>query len=303
MNKNAFGKTGLEVTPIGFGGAEVGNSVSDTDKARELVHAVLDAGINLIDTAACYGDSESKIGEVASDRRDEFILVSKCGHPREDLPGESWSSELITASVDRSLKRLKTDHLDVVLLHSCDADQLASRDTVDALVRCKNAGKTRFIGYSGDADAAERAVGMDVFDVLETSVNVVDQQAIDRYLPTARSQRMGVIAKRPIANGAWRGLDKLHGFYKDYARPYAERIGAMGLTPETVGFDGSWIELALRFTLHQTAVSTAIVGSTNPDHIRKDVEVANDGPLPDEVVQALRDLWARHDDGSWVGQI
>ncbi len=217
--------------------------------------------------------------------------------------GEAWSAELVAQSVDRSLRDLQTDHVDVVLLHSCSIDKLADHDLLDALAACKQAGKTRFIGYSGDADEAEQAVAMKLFDVLETSLSICDQQAIDRYLPQARQNGLGVIVKRPIANAPWRDESAFYGDYINYARPYIERFRQMDFTPADVGFDGSWVELALRFTLGQPGVSTAITGSINPEHLRENVRIAADGPLGDEVADRLREIWNRHDDGSWEGQI
>jgi len=302
MDKRDFGKTGLKVTPVGFGAAELGNSIDDPDQATKLLHAVLDAGINVLDTAHCYHDSEVKIGNAIADRREEYVLVTKCGHNRGELEAEEWSADIVTESVERSLKRLKTDHLDVVLLHSCDKKKLADGHMLQALQKLKDAGKTRTIGYSGDGRDAEEAVEMDLFDVLETSVNVVDQQGIDRYLPIAEGRGLGVLAKRPIANGCWRGEEAFEGFYSEYVQPYLDRMKEMGLSPGKVGFDGEWAEMALRFTLFQIGVSTAIVGSTNPDHIRKDVEIAGRGPLPVDVVKAIRTLWKEHDDGSWEGR-
>ncbi|MFP4106343.1 MAG: aldo/keto reductase [Phycisphaerae bacterium] len=305
MLRHKFGRTDLEVTPLGYGSAEIGIGDVDQQQAGKILNAVLDAGINVIDTAACYGDSEVKIGKAISSRRNEYVLVSKCGHNREnmDLSHEAWSPELITESVEKSLERLQTDRLDVVYLHSCDADKLDNQDMLDALVKCKEDGKVRFIGYSGDAAGAEKAVGMDVFDALETSVNFVDQQGLKRYLPTAHHRNLGVLAKRPIANGCWRGLDAFEGFYRDYVKTYVERLDKMALTPEKVGFDGSWAEMALRFTVHQEGVHTAIVGSTNPDHIRGNVQMVDRGPLPEPVVAEIEKLWDQHSDESWVGQV
>lgn len=302
MDKRPFGNTSLEVTPLGLGTAEIGFTETSQADADRLLGEVLDAGINVIDTAACYDDSEVKIGRAIADRRDEYVLVTKCGHAVDDLNESAWSPELLTASVERSLRRLGTDHLDVVLLHSCDLQALENQAMLDALLRARQAGKTRAIGYSGDCSEARVAVGMEVFEALETSVNIADQQAITHYLPQARSQGLGVIAKRPIANSAWRKLDDFGEFYSDYAAPYARRIEAMQLTPQAVGFDGSWIELALRFTLFEPHVTTAIVGSTNIEHIRENIEIVRQGPLDRPVLQAVRDRWTKHDDGSWVGQ-
>jgi aryl-alcohol dehydrogenase-like predicted oxidoreductase len=287
---------------VGFGSAEIGQDWVTSEEASKVLHAVLDAGINVVDTAACYGHAEKRIGESIADRRDEYVLVTKVGHGGEELSLEEWTPELVEASVERSLVRMKTDYVDVVLLHSCDDETLDDQELLASLEACKQAGKTRTIGYSGDAVAAEKAVGMNLFDAIETSVNFVDQDCVDRYLTHARDNGLGVLAKRPIANGCWRDLDQFEGFYKDYIQPYVERREAMGLTPEAVGFGGDWAELALRFCLTQPGVDTAIVGSTNPEHIQQNVELVEKGPLPKDVNEAIRKLWHEHNDGSWLGK-
>ncbi len=301
MEKREFGRTGLRVTPVGVGTAELGDDDVDQATCDRVLNAALDAGINVIDTAACYG-SEGKIGLAVGGRRDEYVLITKCGHSVEGLDAPKWSGAIVRQSIDRSLRQLRTDRLDVLLLHSCTADRLKDDGLIEALAGCKQAGKTRFVGYSGDAEAAGLAVTMDVFDCLETSVSLCDQQALDRHLPEARRRDMGVIVKRPLANAAWRDASAFAGFYADYARPYIERLKAMGLTPRSVGFDGGWAELALRFAIFQPGAHTAITGSTSPDHLRHNVRIVEQGPLPEPVVAAVRDAWARHDDGSWTGQ-
>lgn len=302
MQTQPFGNTGLSVTPLGFGSAEIGQDWVSQEEASKVLHAVLDAGINVVDTAACYGQAEQRIGAAIADRRDEYVLVTKVGHQAEELGLEEWTPQLLEASVERSLSRMQTDHLDVVLLHSCEEETLDDQELLAALQACKQAGKTRSIGYSGDAVAAAKAVGMTLFDAIETSVNFTDQDAVDRYLPQAESGGLGVLAKRPIANGCWRDPEAFEGFYREYVQPYIERRKTMGLTPEAVGFDGDWAELALRFCLTQPGVRTAIVGSTNTDHIQQNVRLVEKGPLPNDVNDAIRKLWHEHNDGSWLGQ-
>lgn len=303
MEMREFGKTGLKVTPLGLGTAELGrcNVVDDAGCARVL-NAALDAGYNVIDTAACYG-SETRIGKAIGGRRDEYVLVTKCGHKADGRDAEPWSAAIVAQSIDRSLRDLQTDHVDLLLLHSCSADHLDDDNLLAALADCKKSGKARLIGYSGDSNEADKAVGMGLFDAIETSVNICDQQGVDRYVPAASGKGMGVIAKRPVANAAWRDESEFYGPYLDYARPYIERLQTMSFTPTDVGFDGSWIELALRYTVHQPGVSTAITGSIKPDHLAENVRIVEQGPLPAEVLNRLRDLWKQHDDGSWHGQI
>ena len=229
---------------------------------------MLDAGIGVIDTAACYKDSEEKIGHAIGARRDDYILSTKCGHRVEDDDPPEWSAPLIRRSLERSLRRLRTDHVDLLLLHSCTLEQLSNDEMLAALAGARRDGLTRAIGYSGDNAPARAAVEMGILDALEMSISLCDQQGIERVLPGARERGMGVFAKRPIANACWRDLREYDSFYQTYAAPYAKRLKTMGFTPGSLGFDGDWSEMALRFTLGCDGVHCALLGGTTLDHIQ-----------------------------------
>ncbi|PTY03743.1 aldo/keto reductase [Opitutaceae bacterium EW11] len=305
MRRHRFGKTGLSVTELGFGGAPIGTLQTAEQDVGAVVNALLDAGVDVIDTAAIYGGSEEAIGRTVAHRRSEFVLISKCGQAFPDLPGEAWSAQLISATIDRALKRLRTDYLDVMLLHSCDLDVLRRGDALGAVAKARQSGKVRFVGYSGDNEAAAYAVTLPEVAVLETSVNLCDQANIDRVLPLAREHDVGVIAKRPLANTAWRNPQELFGFYQEYARPYHERFLAMQLTAESLGFtDADWPEIALRFTLSQPDVSTAIIGTTKRANAGRNLELVRKGPLAPAVVKQIREAFAaaeKRSGRSWPG--
>ncbi len=290
MKQQSFGITGLSITPLGFGAGPIGYLATDQKEVEAIVNHLLDAGVNFIDTAAAYLGSEEALGAAVSHRRDEFILVSKCGQAFRDLPGEAWSKSVITATVDRSLQRLKTDHLDVMLLHTCDLEVLKQGEALGALVQARAAGKIRFLGYSGDNEAAAFAAGLPEVSVIETSLNICDQANLDTVLPVTRDRNVGVIAKRPIANAAWRPVEAFQGIYQDYAQPYRERFAAMKLTPQDLGFAGevNWSEIALRFTLSHPGVHTAIIGTTSAANAQRNLDAVAKGPLAPEVVEKLR---------------
>jgi aryl-alcohol dehydrogenase-like predicted oxidoreductase len=288
--RRAFGKTGLEVSPLGFGGAPIGYLATEQVNVARILNLLLDAGVNVIDTADCYEDSEDLIGRAVGHRRQDYVLVSKCGHQGEGLSGAEWSPALITQTVERALKRLRTDHLDVMLLHTCPLPVLEQGDAIAALAKARQAGKIRFLGYSGDNEAAVFAAGLPEVDVLEMSVNVCDQANLETALPKARERNLAVLAKRPIANAAWKSSQP--GLYAGYAQPYAERLRTMHLAPHELGFDSAtaamWPEIALRFTLAQPGVHVAIIGTTNPDNARANLEAADQGPLPAAAVERIR---------------
>jgi aryl-alcohol dehydrogenase-like predicted oxidoreductase len=304
METRTLGRTGLQVSALGFGAAPIGVLETDQAEVDAVLSLLLDSGVNLIDTAAGYRGSEQAIGQSIGDRRDEFVLVSKCGQAFDDLPGEAWSSELITATVERSLARLQTDFLDVMLLHTCDLEVLERGEALGALVRAREAGKVRFVGYSGDNQAGAFAARLSDVAVVQTSINICDQANIDEVLPAASECGVGVMAKRPIANAAWKDLNDQPGFYARYAETYTERLALMAIEPGEIGFEASdWAEVALRFTL-SCDIGTAIIGTTNPDHVRSNIEAASHGRLPEGAIERLREafLEAMLDAGEqWAG--
>ncbi|WP_427051447.1 aldo/keto reductase [Paenibacillus sp. TC-CSREp1] len=296
MELRNYGNTGMKVSTLGFGGSEI-RDASRADVELLLNHA-LDAGLNVIDTAECYGDSEEKIGEVLAHRRDEYYLFTKCGHAA-GVDGPDWDAKVLAQTIDRSLKRLKTEYVDVVHLHSCSEEVLRQGEVIEVLQRAKEAGKTRFIGYSGDTTDALYAIQTGVFDSLETSLNIADQEAIELTLPEARKRNMGIIAKRPIANAAWT-YDSVTE--EDYAYHYWKRLKELQydfLDEETQKV----VEIALRFTLSTDGIDTAIVGTAKPDRWQQNAALTAKGPLPQEQYDAIRARWKQVAAKDWTGRI
>jgi aryl-alcohol dehydrogenase-like predicted oxidoreductase len=296
MEKRQLGKTDMRVSVLGFGGAEIGFEGAAASTVSELLHAALDAGLNVIDTAECYMNSEELIGQAVSGRRKDYYLFTKCGHP-EGIPKEDWRPASILQSIERSLRRLRTDRLDLVQLHSCSEAELRKGDVIDALEKARDKGYTRYIGYSGDSLAARYAVECGRFDTLQTSISIADLEAIDLTMPLARERNMGVIAKRPIANAAWRWTTKPEN---SYYQPYWERFRKLQYdflrSPEGAS-------IALRFTLNVPGVHTAIVGTKKPGRWHENAELLEAGPLPSDQSEQIRARWREVADSSWVGQV
>jgi aryl-alcohol dehydrogenase-like predicted oxidoreductase len=297
IERRVLGRTGLGVSVLGFGGSEIGFERADAAVVRRLLDDALDAGLNVIDTAECYGDSEAVIGAAIAGRRRDLHLFTKCGH-FEGTGRDDWRPASLERSIARSLSRLRTDHVDLLQLHTCSEDDLRAGDVIAVLERARERGQARFLGYSGDGAAARCAVECGRFDVLQTSVNVADQEAIDLTLPLARARNVGVIAKRPIANAAWRAGRRPDNAYHhvywerlqrlDYdflRRPPAESIG-----------------VALRFTAAIAGVHTLVVGTTRPGRWRENAVWLEEGAMPPEEFERIRARWREVADGSWVGQ-
>ena len=294
MEKRILGKTGMNVTVLGYGGAEIGYRGVPEETVERLINGALDAGLNVIDTAECYVDSEEKIGKVVSRRRNEYFLFTKCGHDKE---GDHWNPKKMEEQIDRSLKRLQTDRVDLLQLHSCTEEQLRQGDVIQVIQQARDAGKTRFIGYSGDGQAALYAVQSGVFDTLQISVSIADQEALDLVLPFAQAKGIGVIAKRPIANAIWKESSKPAEYYQ----PYWERLHQLDYDFLRTN-SGQDVATALRFTLSGEGVHTAIVGTTKPERWKQNAELLQAGLLDRERIHAIRSRWKAVAAPDWVGQ-
>ncbi|WP_017812371.1 aldo/keto reductase [Paenibacillus shenyangensis] len=298
MEKRKYGNTDMQVSVLGFGGSEIGSGISQSE-VDQLLHSALDAGLNIIDTAECYGDSEELIGNALADRRDDYYLFSKCGHAA-GFEAPDWDRNMLEQSIDRSLRRLQTDHLDMIHLHSCSEEVLRRGEVIEVLQRAKQQGKTRYIGYSGDSADALYAIETGVFDSLETSVNIADQEAISLTIPGARERGMGIVAKRPIANAAW---TREQVEPQDYAFVYWNRLRDLNYTFLQDKDVQNSIKQALRFTLSIPGVDTMIVGTTKPNRWSENAALIADGVLSQEEFDHIRQRWFATAESEWVGQI
>ena len=297
MERRRLGGTDMDVSPLGFGGSEIGYEAVSQATVGRLLNAGLDAGLNVIDTAECYADSEALIGQAVAARRRELLLFTKCGHPRGFGSGD-WRPASLLASIERSLQRLRTDTVDLVQLHSCGEVELRRGDVITALETARARGLARYIGYSGDGAAARYAVETGRFDTLQISVSIADQEAIDGALPLARRAGLGVIAKRPLANAAWRtGGKPSNGYHHEYWRRLRDLDYEFLRGPLAES-----IATALRFTLSLAGVHTAIVGTTNPERWAQNAALLARGPLPTAEVETIRRRWRAVAGAGWTGQ-
>ena len=213
MQYRLLGNTGIEVSLLGLGTLKLGRDrqvryprsfeLPDDDQAAALIERARDLGVNLLDTAPAYGNSEERLGGLLADSRSEWIICTKVGEEFEN--GESrfdFSPEHTQQSVKRSLRRLHTDYLDIVLIHSDGSDVriLNELGTLDALLDLKQRGWIRTVGLSHKTVAgAERALHLDC-DVIMATLNsdATDEAAV---IAKAGDQRCGVLIKKALASG------------------------------------------------------------------------------------------------------
>jgi aryl-alcohol dehydrogenase-like predicted oxidoreductase len=292
-----LGRTGAEVSVLGYGAMELRGlprspEITDAD-AEQVLTAVLDAGINLIDTSIDYGRSEELIGRYIGSRRDEYFLASKCGCmlslPAGTTPPypHDFSAANVRAGVEQSLRRLRTDRLDLVQVHmSPSVDEMRAGDTVEAMQRLRDEGKIRFLGMSGTVPELPDHIAMGVFDVFQIPYSLF-QPEHEELVTRAADAGAGVL----IRGGAGRGtaandknwtVQPLGGA----DRPAEDIWEIAGLDELLDGM--SRHEFVLRFTISNPALSSTIVGTSSVQHLHGNVEIASRGPLPDDLYAEAR---------------
>lgn len=287
-----FGNTGLKISALGFGAGEIGDyTVSESD-SEKILNTVLDLGITLIDTARGYYASEERIGKYISNRRKEFILSTKVGYGIEGYA--DWSYDIILAGVDNALRLMKTDYIDIVHLHSCDLNILQRGEVIEALHKTIEQGKVKVAAYSGENEELKFAVDSNAFGSIQTSVNICDQIDIDGSIKQAKEKGMGVIAKRPIANAPWKFSKKPAG---QYGEEYWHRWKTMNLPEQK-----NWLDTFLRFTVFANGVDSAIVGTTNIEHIKANIKIIEKGPLDHELNNLIIEKF-RLNNQNWRGEV
>ncbi len=303
---STLGRTNLEVTKLGYGAMELRGGggrrgrTFDDESVGNVLNAVLDAGINFIDTSPDYGQSEERIGKYISHRRDEFYLASKCGCPiNQPPPAEGqrpphvFTRENVRAGVEQSLARMKTDHLDLVQFHASPARSvLEENESVEELYELQREGKIRFLGMSGTLPHLPDHIAMGVFDAFQIPYSALEREH-EQLISDAANAGCGAIIRGGVARGmpAAQGVD-LSGFPERFREMYEQRQQRWeGANLDDLMEGMSSMEFMLRFTISHPHMSTTIVGTANPEHLADNVEAARKGPLAQDIYsEALRRL-------------
>ncbi|TFE22601.1 aldo/keto reductase [Cohnella luojiensis] len=284
MERTQLGKTGLRVTKLGFGAMEIrgprvwnGRPVTDSE-SEKILNAVLDCGINFIDTAYDYGRSEELIGRFISHRRHEYILATKCGctlvdHGDHDETPHVWTRENLLHNIDTSLSRMKTDYIDLLQLHGPTVQQTEEGSLVEVLKEIQATGKVRWIGISTYLPHITSYIESGNYDTFQIPYSALEREH-ENLISTAGEEGAGIIIRGGVGRGEpGAGLGQ------------ADRWSAW----EKAGFDELLEEgesrtgFLLRYTLTHPQVSTTIVGTKNPDHLAENVRYAQKGVLSDQI--------------------
>lgn len=292
-----LGRTGLEVTLLGYGALELrgeppGPEMSEQQVDR-LLNNVLDQGINYIDTSIDYGRSQERIGRAISHRRQEYALASKCGC----VPGAPRGTQhihdaaTVRRGVEHSLRALRTDYLDLVQFHrSLCPEQFDEHGALSELRAMRDEGKLRFIGVSAELPNVRSQIPMGIFDVFQIPYSAVQREHED-VISDVAAAGAGVVVRGGVARGIPEDWDGPHRYYMlptGTMRDYWETAKLDEL------LDGlSRTEFLLRFVVSHSGVDTIIVGTHDADHLAANLRAVAAGPLsPDVLAEAKARLTA-----------
>jgi aryl-alcohol dehydrogenase-like predicted oxidoreductase len=293
---STLGRTGEEVTKLGYGAMELRSRRLDPGDVDHLLNTVLDSGINFIDTSPDYGASEEHIGRAIAHRRDEYFLASKCGCPVGggigDTPPTGPREHIFTrgnirSAVEQSLERMRTDHLDLVQFHiSPSPELLAENDSVAELLALRDEGKIRFLGISGTLPNLPAQIAMGVFDAFQIPYSAVERDHEEAITQAAHAGG-GTIIRGGVARGMPEPREDLPDQYRQMMQARRDRFEEVGI--DDLAGDMSPMEFMLRFTISHPDMHTTIVGTKSPEHLAANLAAAEKGPLPADVYAMAKD--------------
>jgi aryl-alcohol dehydrogenase-like predicted oxidoreductase len=294
MRYRRLGRTGFHVSEISLGTVEIGMAYGiaaegerqppDESEASKMLHLALDLGVNLIDTARAYGQSEAIIGRVLRERRSEFVLVSKVLSYHDQKLSSAELREKITSSVHESLRLLQTDFIDVMMIHSAPVEVIDHGEALSVLQELKQAGHIRTIGASvyGE-EAALAAIADGGYDCLQIAYNLLDRRPESRLFEAADRNDVGLVARSVLLKGA---LTERAQLLPDALIDLKRRVGAMHelATREKASLP----ELAYRYVLSQPLPQSALVGASSSEELEQAIHFADRAPLSRELIEEIR---------------
>ncbi|WP_437331939.1 aldo/keto reductase [Sorangium sp. So ce394] len=317
MEYRPLGRTGLRVSSVSFGAWAIGGTWGDVDDKESLaaLHRAADRGVNFFDTADVYGDgrSERLLARLRRERREEIVIATKAGRRLSPHTADSYSEGNLTAFIERSLKNLETDALDLVQLHCPPTDVYYRPEVFDTLDRLVKAGKVRFYGVSVErVEEALKAIEYPGVQSVQIIYNVLRQRPADLFFPEAKRRQVGILARLPLSSGLLTGkMSAATTFATDDHRNF-NREGAAFDKGET--FSGVDFNLGLevveelrplvpagvsmaawtmRWILMQDAVTCVIPGAKRPDQVDQNASAADLPALPPETMAKIRAIYDR----------
>jgi len=288
LPQRKLGRTGLNVSQLGYGSmglrgpATWGIRVASDAVAESILNAVLDSGINLIDTAPDYGISEERIGRFLAGRRSEFILATKCGcdpvqHADHLELRHTWTCDVIRRNLDASLQRLRTEMIDILQFHGGTAETLQRAGLIDQLLSFREQGVIRCLGVSSALPDLPGLIALGVFDTFQIPYSCLAPEHAELMTQAARTGA-GIIVRGGIAQG---GPDA------EIQRPKLNDVWNAARLDEILPPEMTRAELILRATLTHPDCHCVIGGTCQPGHLQENVAAASRGPLPEELMREI----------------
>ncbi|MGI4896471.1 MAG: aldo/keto reductase [Janthinobacterium lividum] len=312
MKTLELGSTGLKTSSLVLGTMTFGGQV-DADAARVMVDLAAEAGVQHIDTANSYqeGRSEEILGEILLGRREEFVLASKVFNPHGPAPEDrGLRARAIVTAVEASLRRLRTDHLDLYYLHQPDWD-VPLEESLAAMAALVTAGKVGSVAASNyaawqlvEAQRLAEQAGRATITVSQVMLNLLARDLEDEYAAAADDKGWFSIVYNPLAGGLLTGKHRLDSAPADGSRftgaAYRDRywndqqfaaVDALTAIADQAGI--GLVELSLRWTLHHPTVGAVLLGASSPAQLLLNLAASDGGPLPTDVLNRCDEVWAQ----------
>ncbi|WP_437954532.1 aldo/keto reductase [Sorangium sp. So ce119] len=317
MEYRPLGRTGFRVSTVSFGAWAIGGTWGDVDDKESLaaLHRAVERGVNFFDTADVYGDgrSERLLARLRRERREEIVIATKAGRRLSPHDAAGYTAENLTAFVERSLKNLETDALDLLQLHCPPTDVYYRPEVFDALDRLVKAGKIRFYGVSVErVEEALKAIDYPGVQSVQIIYNVLRQRPAELFFPEAKRRQVGILARLPLSSGLLTGkMSAATKFAADDHRSFNREGAAFDKGETFSGVDynlglevveelrplvppgvsmGAW---TMRWILMQDAVTCVIPGAKRPDQVDQNASAADLPALPQETMAKIREIYDR----------
>jgi aryl-alcohol dehydrogenase-like predicted oxidoreductase len=293
VRTRVLGRTGLEVSEIGFGAVEIGieyglgtegKRMPSEEEAIRLVKSAVDKGINLFDTARAYGESERRLGLALKGIRDNIVIGTKVQlHGKE---GKNHKDTII-ASVHKSLETLNTHYIDILQMHDAGEEDLLDSDIHDAIQELKKEGKIRFCGISTySPEIAVSAVESDLWDVVQVAYSALYREMAEKVFPLCAQRNVGIITRSAFFKGLLTPKGKLaQGYLKSI---YEEKVRPIELIADDKG--SNIAQIALRFALSSSKVSSVLIGIARENELLEGITAADIGALPAETIKQILEI-------------
>jgi aryl-alcohol dehydrogenase-like predicted oxidoreductase len=317
MQYRSFGRTGWKVSTISFGAWAIGGTWGDVDDRESLaaLHRALDLGVNFFDTADVYGDgrSERLLAQLRRERREPFYIATKAG--RRDNPHgvASYHPEKLRGFIERSLKNLGTDTIDLLQLHCPPTDIYYQPEVFGMLDDLVREGKLKFYGVSVErVEEALKATEYPHVQSVQIIYNILRQRPADIFLPIAGKRKIAVLARLPLSSGLLAGkMSRATHFSADDHRAfnrqgaafdrgetfsgidYEEGLSVVEELRSLVPANMTMAQWAMRWILMNDAVTCAIPGAKRPAQVEENVAAADLAPIPESTMDKVREIYER----------